>query len=407
MFGRVQKARRGNVLQSGLEFADISVEAQQLLSERIEHLVNSKPIWAIGCMSGTSMDAVDVAKVLTDGKTIEKFGSASNFPYCSASRKILAEANGRWPGDERVVEAEFIVNSAHKEALIGKFSGDVVGFHGQTLAHDPENGRTHQAGDGQEIADATGIATVWDFRKRDMELGGQGAPLTPFFHFALANYLGANAPVAFLNLGGIANVTWVDPAAALPESPDALLAFDTGPANSLLDTLMQSKAGRQCDFGGEVSSAGKENKDLLDEMMSAPYFFEQAPKSLDRSHFLYALEMLNKLPLEDAAATLAEFTASSVAEGFRQFPALPSRTIVSGGGVNNSDVMKRLSSALPTELVHAGSLGLLPHALEAQAFGFLAVRALRELPITCPSTTGCEEPAVGARISRPTRLRSG
>ena len=231
--------------------------------------------------------------------------------------------------------------------------------------------------------------------------GGQGAPLAPFFHFALANYLGETSPLAFLNLGGIANVSWVDPGAAEPEAPGALLAFDTGPANSLLDLLMQSRVGRPCDIGGAVSSAGKENDELLDELMRAPYFSAKAPKSLDRSHFLHALAGLDQLSLEDAAATLAEFTARSVAEGFKQLPTLPSKTVVSGGGVYNRDLMKRLARALPTELVGAGAIGLIPHAIEAQAFGYLAVRAMRGLPITCPSTTGCAEPAVGAKVSQP------
>ncbi|MDE0532910.1 MAG: anhydro-N-acetylmuramic acid kinase [Albidovulum sp.] len=364
-----------------------------------------KSIWAIGCMSGTSMDAVDVAAVLTDGERIEKFGKTSFFPFDSENRKTLANANGCWPGDDRVFEAERVVVSAHKKALMDNFTGSVIGFHGQTLAHDPENGRTHQAGDGQEIADATGIATVWDFRTRDMELGGQGAPLAPFFHFALAKFLGEYSPVAFLNLGGIANVSWVDPAASAPESRGALFAFDTGPANSLLDALIQSKAGARCDDGGKISSSGKENRELLEKLLQAPYFAAKAPKSLDRAQFLYALAMLDHQSLEDSAATLAEFTARSVAEGFKLLPSLPSKTIVTGGGVKNLDVMRRLSAALPTELLDGSSVGLSPHALEAQAFAYLAVRVMRGLPISSPSTTGCSEPAIGARISYPSRRK--
>ena len=364
-------------------------------------MIDSMPIWAIGCMSGTSMDAVDVAELLTDGETIEKFGKSANFPYDSARRKILANANGCWPGDKRSGAAECAITAAHEEALAGNFKGSIIGFHGQTLAHDPDHGRTYQAGDGQKIADATGIATVWDFRSHDMRLGGQGAPLAPFYHFALAKHLGEESPVAFLNIGGIANVSWVDPLAAAPEAPGALLAFDTGPGNSLLDELMLAKTGRPCDFGGVVSSAGEADIELLDHLMQASYFSRIAPKSLDRSHFMYALAMQSDLSLENSAATLAEFTARSVAEGFKFFPSLPSKMIVSGGGAFNRDLMNRIETAVPTELVTAEAMDLLPQAIEAQAFAFLAVRIFRGLPITSPSTTGCAKPAVGARISYP------
>ena len=365
----------------------------------------NKPIWAIGCMSGTSMDGVDIAELLTDGERIKKFGNLSMGFYDAERRAILEAAVGSWPGDESVAEAERVILELHEEMLTDSFRGSLIGFHGQTLVHDPDNGRTHQVGNGQDLADLMGITTVWDFRARDMELGGQGAPLTPFFHFAIAKYLGETSPVVFLNLGGIANLTWVNAAEPLPEAPGALVAFDTGPANTLIDSLMQSRSGSFYDIGGKVSGSGEVDEELLSELMKAPYFSVAPPKSLDRSHFMYSLDAMAHLSLEDAAATLAEFTARSIAEGFRHFPAVPSKVIASGGGVYNKDLMKRLANALPAEIVTADSVGLSSFALEAFAFGFLAVRVLRGLPITSPSTTGCAKPAVGARISRPSETR--
>ena len=192
---------------------------------------NSGPIWALGTMSGTSLDGVDAAMVLTDGETITEFGPYAYRPYTEAERATIRAGFGQWPGDPDVAAAAELVETAHAE-LLSRFTGaSVIGFHGQTLAHDPAGRGTHQCGDGAVLAEVLGLPVIWDFRTTDVAMGGQGAPLAPFFHHACGRMIGATEPVAFLNLGGVGNLTWVDPGIADPQSPGALLAFDTGPAH--------------------------------------------------------------------------------------------------------------------------------------------------------------------------------
>ncbi len=179
----------------------------------------TKPVWALGRMSGTSLDGVDAAMILTDGHAVQEFGPHAYRPYSAAEQATLRAALGQWPGDPAVAAAAEVVETAHAE-LLSRFSGaEVVGFHGQTLAHDPRGRGTHQAGNGSLLAQVLTLPVVWDFRTSDVTLGGQGAPLAPFYHFALAKHIGATAPVAFLNLGGVGNLTWVDPAQPAPEVP--------------------------------------------------------------------------------------------------------------------------------------------------------------------------------------------
>ncbi|MEY4981795.1 MAG: hypothetical protein RIR62_61, partial [Pseudomonadota bacterium] len=195
-------------------------------------MLKGGPVWALGTMSGTSLDGVDAAMILTDGERILDFGPSAFRPYSPDEQATIRAALGQWPGDPAVARAAEVVEGAHAE-LLSRFSGaEVVGFHGQTLAHDPRGRGTHQAGNGALLARVLGLPVVWDFRSADVAMGGQGAPLAPFFHVACARRIGADRPLAFLNLGGVGNLTWVDPRQPAPESPGALLAFDTGPANA-------------------------------------------------------------------------------------------------------------------------------------------------------------------------------
>lgn len=362
----------------------------------------AKVVLALGSMSGTSLDGVDAAMVQTDGARIVAFGRSAYRPYSPPERQIIRAALGRWPGEPGVAEAASVVLGAHAELLAGFPEAELVGFHGQTLAHDPGRRGTHQAGDGAALARLLGRRVVWDFRSRDVALGGQGAPLAPFFHFACARWAGITAPSVFLNLGGVGNLTWVDPARAAPEDPGACMAFDTGPANAPIDDLLMKRLGQARDEGGQLAAAGKPDRALLERFLDDPYFRKPPPKSLDRNAFDGLSDRVGALADADAAATLTSAAALSVAAGCRHLPAPPARLMVTGGGRHNAALMRTLSEALPaTKVGPVEEIGLDGDMLEAQAFAYLAVRASVGLPLSAPSTTGVPEPASGGRISPP------
>ncbi len=358
-------------------------------------------IWALGAMSGTSLDGVDAAMVLTDGHRVLDFGPTAYRPYTATEQATLRAALGHWPGTPETAAAAEVVEQAHAE-LLSRFAGvELVGFHGQTLAHDPANRRTHQAGDGGLLARALGLPVVWDFRSADVQMGGQGAPLVPFFHFALARRLGADRPLAFLNLGGVGNLTWIDPRQPAPDSPGALLAFDTGPANAPVNDLMQRRRGQAQDEGGALAAEGTPDEDRIRDFLRHPYFYRMPPKSLDRNDFHMLLESLSNLPDADAAATLTAAAAAAVARGAEHFPVPVSQVIVAGGGRRNATLMAQLERRLHAPVIPADTLGLNPDMLEAQAFAFLAVRVAMGLPTSAPGTTGVPAAVGGGQVSWP------
>ncbi|WP_306681380.1 anhydro-N-acetylmuramic acid kinase [Pseudogemmobacter lacusdianii] len=359
------------------------------------------PVWALGAMSGTSLDGVDAAMVLTDGHSVQEFGPSAYRPYSAAEKSVLRAALGKWPGEPGVAEAAEVVETAHAE-LLSRFSGvDVVGFHGQTLAHDPAGRGTHQAGNGTLLAQVLGLPVVWDFRSSDVALGGQGAPLAPFFHFALAKHIGATEPLAFLNLGGVGNLTWVDPNQPAPEVEGALLAFDTGPANAPMNDLMRARLGKDCDEGGQLAAKGRVKKAVLDRFLQHPYFFKVPPKSLDRNDFVALVQAVKPLSTEMALATLTAAAAAAVVKGAEHFPQEISRLLVTGGGRHNATLMRHLSRQLRATVEPVEAAGLDGDMLEAQAFAFLAVRVMRGMATSCPSTTGVPAAVGGGQISRP------
>jgi len=358
-------------------------------------------VWALGAMSGTSLDGVDAALIETDGTQILGFGETGYRPYTPAERATLRAALGRWPGEAGVTAAEDVVQAAH-EALLGSIDGAaLVGFHGQTLAHDPRGRGTHQIGDGAALARALGLPVVWDFRSADVELGGQGAPLAAFWHFACAKWIGATRPLAFLNLGGVGNLTWIDPRKARPEEEGALLAFDTGPANAPLDDLMQARRGVARDEGGALARRGRVEDGVLERFLEDPYFLRMPPKSLDRDAFAAAARLVDPLPDADAAATLTAMSAAAVMRGMEHCPTPPERVLVTGGGRRNPVMMEMLGAALDCPVAPVEAAGLDGDMLEAQAFAYLAVRVARGLPTSCPGTTGVRAAVCGGRISRP------
>ncbi|NBE08664.1 anhydro-N-acetylmuramic acid kinase [Paragemmobacter ruber] len=357
-------------------------------------------VWALGTMSGTSLDGVDAAMLLTDGERILDFGPTAFRPYSPAEQATIRAGLGRWPGEAGVAEAAEVVEAAHAE-LLSRFSGaEVIGFHGQTLAHDPKGKGTHQAGDGALLARALGVPVVWDFRSADVAMGGQGAPLAPFFHFACARQIGATQPLAMLNLGGVGNVTWIDPRQPAPEAHGALLAFDTGPANAPLNDLMLTRTGQPLDPDGATGLQGQVDEDRLAAFLRHPFFHRMPPKSLDRNDFHTALDMGN-LSTEDAAATLAAAAAAAVARGAEHFPVPVTRLLVTGGGRHNARIMAELSARMRVEAEPIEAAGLDGDMLEAQAFAFLAVRVARGMATSGPATTGVAALVGGGRLSQP------
>ena len=364
-------------------------------------MLKTGPIWALGTMSGTSLDGVDGAMLQTDGVEILAFGQSDYRPFSKAERENIAAAFGKWPDQDGVKRATELVETAHAELLCNFTGADLIGFHGQTLAHDPAGGRTHQAGDGGLLAKVLETPVVWDFRAADVDMGGQGAPLAPFFHFACAKWIGATQPVAFLNLGGVGNVTWVDPGKGKPEQQGALLAFDTGPANAPINDLVAARLGLDCDKGGKLAEAGDVDEALVEAFLQRGYFHKMPPKSLDRNEFHDLLSMVSNLDNPDAAATLTAIAAASVAKAVEHFPTVPSRVLVTGGGRKNPVMMAMLSVLIDCPVSPVEDVGLDGDMLEAQAFAYLAVRVLRGMPTSAPLTTGVATAVGGGKVSYP------
>jgi anhydro-N-acetylmuramic acid kinase len=366
----------------------------------------------IGLMSGTSMDGIDVALVETDGETLARFGPARTYPYSGRDRRAIAGAiEAARPVTTReecpppVAEAEDLIVARHAEAVgrfleetgIDRTAVDLVGFHGQTVLHAPERRLTVQLGDGGALAARLGIPVAWDFRAADVAAGGQGAPLAPVFHKALADHRGLAPPVAFLNVGGVANLTFIG-------RDGALLAFDTGPGNALLDDWVRSRSGADYDRDGALAEAGRVSAPILERLLAHPFFDAAPPKSLDRNAF--ASRSWDALSPEDGAATLLAFTVRTICVGLRRLPEPPRRVVVCGGGRRNAALMRSLSEHLAADGASAEpaeSLGLDGDAIEAQAFAYLAVRVMTGRPLTFPGTTGAPRPLPGGRVAHPSR----
>ncbi|MEJ0052300.1 MAG: anhydro-N-acetylmuramic acid kinase [Methylovirgula sp.] len=364
-------------------------------------------IRALGLMSGTSLDGIDVAVIATDGAADVMPGPARSFAYSDDDRALLraalAAAEGL-PADPAtraarpgvLSEAEARVTLRHAEAVrdflaaesIDPASIDVIGFHGQTVIHRPDAHFTVQIGDGAALARETGRPVAFDFRAADVAAGGQGAPLVPIYHSALVKAAGFDEAVVVVNVGGVANLTYVD------DGPP--IAFDTGPGNALIDDMMFSRAGEKMDIGGTTAAEGKIDFTALAEMLAHPYFALPPPKSLDRNAF--SSSRVANLPLPDAVATLTALTAHSIVRGIDLLPKEPKLVVLSGGGVHNLTLRWQLMQLLPCGLVTADRLGWSADAMEAQAFAYLAVRRLKNLPITFPTTTGVAQPLEGGRL---------
>ena len=359
---------------------------------------------AIGLMSGTSLDGIDAALIETDGEALVRPVAFRGEPYSDAARTELAEATAlaltfdRPRASPDVVRAGELIDRTHalavhkllREAGVSATEVGVIGYHGQTIAHRPDRGWTWQIGDGAVLAGATGITTVSDFRSADVEAGGQGAPLLPVYHAALTS--GLARPLAVLNLGGVGNITFVG-------EDGTLVAFDTGPANGLIDHWVEAETGARFDQDGALAAAGRVDDAVLTAMLDHPFFDAPPPKSLDRSDF--TIQPARGLSAADGAATLTAFTAASVAESLKQLPARPLRLVVVGGGRHNPVLMRMIRERTGIMPESGDALGWNGDATEAEGFAYMAVRTLNKLPISFPGTTGAPAPMPGGVVHRP------
>ncbi|MBV8506448.1 MAG: anhydro-N-acetylmuramic acid kinase [Alphaproteobacteria bacterium] len=361
---------------------------------------HSPRIWrAIGLMSGTSLDGIDVAVIETDGRDRVSPGPALTLPYPQEFQERLRSVlGGRGP----VSEAEEELTRLHAEAVEhflrenSEIEVDLVGFHGHTILHRPAERRTWQMGNGALLAQRLGLDVVADFRSTDVAAGGEGAPLAPLYHAALAATL--PKPLAVLNLGGVANVTWIGGA-------EELLAFDTGPGNALIDDWVRRHSGAAADLDGSLARAGAVSAVHVEDFLANPFFNRLPPKSLDRDDFREAWP--TGLSLEDGAATLTEMTAAAVAAATRHFPAPAEHWLVTGGGRHNPALMEALDRNLEVAVRPVEAVGWHGDALEAQAFAYLAVRSILGLPLSLPSTTGVARPTWGGRLFKAPRPHRG
>jgi anhydro-N-acetylmuramic acid kinase len=359
----------------------------------------------IGLMSGTSLDGIDAALLETDGENIATPGPARSVPYDAAMRALLREAleaaktvqrGERVPdiirkAEKALTEAhELAVKELMRHASLAARDIAYVGFPGQTILHRPAERRTWQIGNGAALALGLRIAVVDDFRSADVAAGGQGAPFLPLYHAVLARKLKSGLPVVVVNIGGVANVTYVGAA--------QILAFDTGPGNAPIDDWAMKHIGVPVDRGGALARKGHVNEIVLDAMLDHPYFALPPPKSLDRLDFSFGAVW--GLSAEDGAATLTAFTAAALAKAEEHFPEKPRRWIVCGGGRHNPAIMQALRDRTGGDVASAEEVGWRGDYIEAEGFAYLAMRSVKGLPLSLPGTTGVPKPMSGGRLHR-------
>jgi anhydro-N-acetylmuramic acid kinase len=353
-------------------------------------------------MSGTSLDGIDVALIRTDGEAIVERGPSETYAYTTEQRSVLRAALEDAKALERradrpsgLAKAEAALTDWHMRAIESFLKAnpatiDVVGFHGQTVIHRPEIKLTVQLGDGEALARKLGLPVIYDLRAADVAAGGQGAPFVPVYHRALAAAL-PERPIAFVNIGGVANITWIGP-------QGEMIAFDTGPGNALLDDWALKHTGVARDNEGALAARGVPDALTVEQFLSHPFFALPPPKSLDRNDFERA--SLGNLSPQDGAATLVEVTVQTIAKSVDWLPEAPQAWIVCGGGRHNPIIMKALRNRLPN-VQPAEAYGFNGDSVEAEAWAYMAVRSLNKLPLSFPMTTKVSKPMTGGVLALP------
>lgn len=353
--------------------------------------INEKSYYiAIGLMSGTSQDGIDASMIKTDGKEATEIIAHHSVPYPN-DLKLALKAVFKDPSS--IVSVERNITNLHKDAIDQLLSKanyqasdvDIIGFHGQTIYHDPFERLTWQVGDGALLACKTGIPVICDFRRHDIACGGQGAPLAPIYHQAIAKKAGITDPVVFVNIGGVSNITYID--------NDQMIAFDTGPGNGLIDDYVLEHCHKDYDENGAIAAKGTVNETQLSILLDHPFFKAPPPKSLDR--YSFDSDPIQTLAPEDAVATLTAFTTKAIAAAEPFLAKQPSNWYVTGGGRHNLTLMQQLECGVHGKVSSIEDLGVNGDMVEAEAFAYMAVRSLHRMPITFPGTTGVKEPMFG------------
>jgi anhydro-N-acetylmuramic acid kinase len=360
----------------------------------MEKSSKNKIYTAMGLMSGTAMDGIDIALVETDGDSYVRPLLFEAYEMPSALRDLLKSClNCADRYTPNVKEAERLYTQENTK-IIKKFINknnilvdeiEVIGWHGQTIHHAPDEGVTIQVGDGGVMADVLTLPVVNEFRLADILNGGQGAPFIPVYHRALVQAKNHELPTAIINIGGVANITWMN--------QDVVIGFDSGPGNAMINDWVLDHAGYEFDYNGEIASRGRVNHDVLNDFLNSSYFLKKYPKSLDRNDFINL--NCSDLSCSDGAATLTEMTVQSINIGLDQCPQKPNVIYVTGGGRHNKFMMQRLALVSGCKVRSVDELGWNGDAVEAEGFAYMAVRTLKGLPISFPGTTGCNSPTIG------------
>ncbi len=365
-----------------------------------EILMNqAKLLTVVGTMSGTSFDGIDVALITTDGNKVTSLSNNFSVYYQERLRQNIRRVlSGDYDSkmlldteDEITLYHAQAINRLLKESGLDKEQVDLIGFHGQTIFHDSRTYKTWQLGNPSLLAELSGINVIADFRRRDMANGGEGAPLAPLFHAAI--FSEATPPLAIINIGGVANITYLG-------RKNNIIAFDTGPGCALIDDWIYSRMQLKYDADGEVGSIGTVHYEILDSLMEDSYFSRKPSKSLDRNHFTSVFNNISNLNAADGVATLTHFTAKAIAAAKQFLPQNPVKWIISGGGRRNKYLMKILANDYGLDVQNIDEFffkntKLNGDFIEAQAFAFLAARSYLHLPLSLPSTTGTVKPVSG------------
>ena len=363
-------------------------------------MTNPKPqnINVLGLMSGTSLDGIDAAILQTNGTTIANPGKTLFLPYSKTTRKTLHKLIKTTPqhNPKLLAHAEKTITKRHAKTIKKilkhqKIKPILIGFHGQTIHHNPQSQQTTQIGNPQHLANLTRINVIADFRQNDIKHGGEGAPLAPLYHNALVKRDKIAEPCAIINIGGVANITYIH--------KNKILAFDTGPGNALLNDWCLQHTGKPLDQNGKLAAIGEAKEKTITEYLQNPYFQKTPPKSLDRNTF--SLTPVQNLSPENGAATLTLLTAKTIAAAQNYLPVEPKQWIITGGGRHNPTLIKILQNTLAKPLKTAEEIGWNGDMMEAQAFAYLAARSLANLPISLPSTTGAPKPLTGGKLYKP------